>query len=63
MIIDSPGIGETKEMTNMVLNYILNASAFIYIIDSTNAGGMQARVNTCIFCFNLFRAGELFLSL
>ncbi|XP_053393798.1 uncharacterized protein LOC123525928 [Mercenaria mercenaria] len=48
MIVDSPGIGETKEMTSMVLSYILNASAFIYIIDSTNAGGMQARVKELV---------------
>ena len=49
MIVDSPGIGETKEMTSTVLSYILNASAFIYVIDSTNAGGMQARVSMVRF--------------
>lgn len=48
MIVDSPGIGETKEMTSMVLSYILNAAAFIYVIDSTNAGGMQARVKELV---------------
>lgn len=48
MIVDSPGIGETKEMTEMVLGYILNAAAFIYVIDSTNAGGMQARVKDIV---------------
>lgn len=44
MIVDSPGIGESTEMTQMLLNYILKADVFIYIIDSTNAGGMQDRV-------------------
>lgn len=48
VIVDSPGVGESQEMTDLVLNYILNASAFIYIVDSTNAGGMQARVQELV---------------
>ncbi|XP_069127626.1 uncharacterized protein [Argopecten irradians] len=41
VIVDSPGIGDTKEMTDMVLDYILEACSFIYIINSANAGGVQ----------------------
>ncbi|KAJ8305494.1 hypothetical protein KUTeg_016039, partial [Tegillarca granosa] len=40
-IVDSPGIGDTEEMTNMVLDYIMEACAFIYVINSANAGGVQ----------------------
>lgn len=45
MIVDSPGFGETRSFEEMVLNYIYNAAAFIFVIDSTNAGGMQERVS------------------
>ncbi|XP_052776009.1 uncharacterized protein LOC128213935 [Mya arenaria] len=43
-IVDSPGVGETAEMENLVLDYVVNAAAFIYVIDITNAGGVQERV-------------------
>ena len=42
--MDSPGIGETPEMKNLVLDYILKACTFIYVINSTCAGGVQDRV-------------------
>ena len=44
VIVDSPGIGETPEMKNLVLDYILKACTFIYVINSTCAGGVQDRV-------------------
>lgn len=44
MVVDSPGIGETRHMEELVMNYISKAAAFIFILDSTNAGGMQERV-------------------
>ena len=37
-IIDSPGVGETDEM---VIQYLPKAFAFIYVINSANAGGVQ----------------------
>ena len=48
MIVDSPGIGETSEMKELVLDYILKACTFIYVINSTCAGGVQDRVGS--FC-------------
>ena len=45
MIVDSPGIGETAEMKELVLDYILKACTFIYVINSTCAGGVQDRVS------------------
>ena len=53
MIVDSPGVGETSDMEKTVLNYVANAAAFIYIIDSTNAGGMQERVKILEYSNNL----------
>ncbi|KAL3880446.1 hypothetical protein ACJMK2_032683 [Sinanodonta woodiana] len=41
IIVDTPGIGESKEMTDKLLWYLPNAVAFIYIISSDNAGGIQ----------------------
>ena len=40
-VIDSPGIGESEIMDKMVESYLVNAFAFIYIISSGNAGGVQ----------------------
>ena len=45
MIIDSPGVGESDEMDEMVIQYLPQAFAFIYVIDCTNAGGIQSRVS------------------
>lgn len=40
LIVDSPGIADTGEMTDIVLGYLIKACAFIYIINSENAGGV-----------------------
>ena len=41
MIIDSPGVGESAIMDEIVKQYLPQAFAFIYVINSTNAGGVQ----------------------
>ena len=41
IIVDSPGIGESEIMDNIVVNYLPNAFAFIYVINSSMAGGVQ----------------------
>ena len=41
MIIDSPGIGESDIMDEIVTRYLPQAFAFIYVINSANAGGVQ----------------------
>ena len=41
MIVDSPGVGENEVMDKFVVNYMPNASCFIYVINSGNAGGVQ----------------------
>lgn len=49
-IVDSPGIGESEEITNLVMEYMPKAFGFIYVINSTNAGGVQAdRVSTWFY--------------
>jgi len=45
MIVDSPGIGENSSMDSAVMEYVEDAAAFIYVVDITNAGGVQERVN------------------
>ncbi|CAH1263055.1 MAP3K13 [Branchiostoma lanceolatum] len=40
-IVDSPGIGESDVMTAAVMEYLQQAFAFIYVIKSDNAGGVQ----------------------
>ena len=41
MIVDSPGIGESTIMDDIVKEYLPEAFAFIYVINSQNAGGIQ----------------------
>uniref|UniRef100_K1QJ91 Serine/threonine-protein kinase atg1 n=1 Tax=Magallana gigas TaxID=29159 RepID=K1QJ91_MAGGI len=40
-IVDTPGVGESDEMTTKLLDYLSEAVAFIYVINTTNAGGVQ----------------------
>ncbi|XP_019636110.1 PREDICTED: uncharacterized protein LOC109478781 isoform X1 [Branchiostoma belcheri] len=40
-IVDSPGVGENPQMDEHVSKYISEAYAFIYVINSANAGGVQ----------------------
>ncbi|XP_022810062.1 uncharacterized protein LOC111347067 [Stylophora pistillata] len=41
VIVDSPGIGESPIMDDIVKKYLPEAFAFIYVINSENAGGIQ----------------------
>lgn len=51
-MVDSPGVGESIEMTKMVKEYLPDAFAFIYVINSSNAGGLQPdRVGTPVSYF------------
>ncbi|XP_064632151.1 uncharacterized protein LOC135490704 [Lineus longissimus] len=41
-LVDSPGVGESKEMNKKVLQYLPKAAAFIYIVNSSvNGGGIS----------------------
>ena len=42
VIVDSPEVGESDIMDDIVVNYLQNAFAFIYVIESSNAGGIQS---------------------
>ena len=49
VIIDSPGVGESVIMDDIVKQYLPEAFAFIYVINTANAGGVQRdRVSTKI---------------
>ena len=39
--MDSPGVGESGIMDDTVKEYLPEAFAFIYVINSVNAGGIQ----------------------
>ncbi|XP_022802296.1 uncharacterized protein LOC111339834 [Stylophora pistillata] len=41
VIIDSPGIGDSKSVSEITLKYLSRAYAFIYVINTPNAGGLQ----------------------
>ena len=41
VIVDSPGVGESDIMDDMVKEYLPEAFAFIYVINCVNAGGIQ----------------------
>lgn len=41
VIIDTPGIGTSKEMTEKIQHYMKNAFGCIYVINSASAGGVQ----------------------
>ncbi|XP_052682877.1 uncharacterized protein LOC128163345 [Crassostrea angulata] len=41
IIIDTPGVGDSDEMTTTLLDYLTEAVAFIYVINTPNAGGVQ----------------------
>ena len=42
VIVDSPEVGESDIMDDIVVNYLQNAFTFIYVIESSNAGGIQS---------------------
>ena len=51
MIIDSPGVGEADEMDDMVIQYLPEAFAFIYVANSSLGGGVQKdKVSTWRVC-------------
>ena len=41
VIVDSPGIGDSEQVCNIALEFLPQAFAFIYVINSPNAGGVQ----------------------
>jgi predicted GTPase len=47
-LVDSPGVGESKEMNKKVLQYLPKAAAFIYIVNSSvNGGGISENRVSC----------------
>ncbi|XP_019646383.1 PREDICTED: dual serine/threonine and tyrosine protein kinase-like [Branchiostoma belcheri] len=41
VLVDSPGVGENDKMDKVVADYMPKAFALLYIINSSNAGGVQ----------------------
>lgn len=40
-MVDTPGVGVREEMTTKLLDYMQEAVAFIYVINTPTAGGVQ----------------------
>ena len=41
VLVDSPGVGESVIIDDMIKEYLPEAFAFIYVINSVNVGGIQ----------------------
>ena len=41
VIVDSPGICDSEQTNKIALDYLPQAYAFIYVLNSSNAGGLQ----------------------
>ncbi|XP_060075713.1 uncharacterized protein LOC132555383 [Ylistrum balloti] len=41
VLVDTPGIGERRQMTKLVEKYLTKSFGFIYILNTANAGGVQ----------------------
>ena len=41
VVVDSPSIGESDTTDEIMAQYLLGAFSFIYVMDSTNAEGIQ----------------------
>ncbi|XP_028400657.1 uncharacterized protein LOC114523822 [Dendronephthya gigantea] len=44
VIIDSPGLGESDDMDEVLMKYLSNALVFIYVLDTSRAGGVQKEI-------------------
>ncbi|RMX55977.1 hypothetical protein pdam_00021724 [Pocillopora damicornis] len=65
MIVDSPGVGESDVMSSFVLNYLPRAFCFMYVLCTSNAGGIQPdRLGKLLTCAqDLRKSANLDLSL
>lgn len=41
ILVDTPGIGGSGEVTHKLKEYLPNALAFIFVVNASSAGGMQ----------------------
>lgn len=41
ILVDTPGIGGSGEVTQKLMDYLPNAVSFIFVINVGSAGGMQ----------------------
>lgn len=54
MLVDTPGIGGSGEVTHKLMEYLPRAVSFIFVINVANAGGMQHdRVNAIISYYDM----------
>lgn len=51
ILVDTPGIGGSGEVTHKLKEYLPNALSFIFVINASNAGGFQNDRVNCFFIF------------
>lgn len=41
IIVDTPGIGETDELDQMLIDFLPSAVSMIFVVNASSAGGIQ----------------------
>ncbi|XP_061189610.1 uncharacterized protein LOC133197541 isoform X2 [Saccostrea echinata] len=41
ILVDTPGVGGTRRLEELMLRYLQNAVAFVFLVNASNAGGLQ----------------------
>ncbi|XP_062589582.1 uncharacterized protein LOC134251211 [Saccostrea cucullata] len=41
ILVDTPGVGGTKSLAELMMKYLQNAVAFVFVVNASNAGGVQ----------------------
>ncbi|XP_062569206.1 transmembrane GTPase Marf-like isoform X2 [Saccostrea cucullata] len=41
ILVDTPGVGGSKRLAELMMKYLQNAVAFVFVVNASNAGGLQ----------------------
>ena len=54
MIVDSPGVGESKELDDVVYQYLPKVFAFIFVLSAANSDGIQKDTVSILTAYVIF---------
>ena len=54
MIVDSPGVGESKELDDVVYEYLPKVFAFIFVLSAANSDGIQKDTVSILTAYIIF---------
>ena len=54
MIVDSPGFGESKELDDVVYQYLPKVFAFIFVLSAANSDGIQKDTVSVLAAYIIF---------